>query len=120
MKRDVEHAEAGMSNSNHPLYGIVQAACEKAIERSVFFQVQAACEAAIRESLGLRDLVPRRLLTMSEAAGYLSLSVREIADMISSHEITPIRRGRRVLLDIRDLNQWISAQKADAQMQQTA
>lgn len=74
--------------------------------------IKAACQAAIKEALNISDIAPRRLMTAQEAATYLALSEREIYNMISNKELVGIRHGRRLMIDIRDLETWISLHKA--------
>jgi excisionase family DNA binding protein len=58
--------------------------------------------------------VPKRLLTIKEAAQYLSLSVYSVREMIWRGVFPYIKRegGRKYLLDIRDLDEFIDSQKA--------
>ena len=51
-------------------------------------------------------------MTVQEASVYLALSEREIYNMIANKELSGIRHGRRLMLDIRDLDHWIAAHKA--------
>jgi excisionase family DNA binding protein len=74
--------------------------------------IKSACESAIKEALNIGDLSPRRLLNVEEAAAYLSLSEREIYNMISNKDLAAVRHGRRVMVDIRDLEHWIALHKA--------
>lgn len=74
--------------------------------------IKSACEAAIKEALHISDMSPRRLLSVEETAVYLGLSEREIYNMITSRELLGVRHGRRLMLDIRDLETWISVHKA--------
>jgi excisionase family DNA binding protein len=74
--------------------------------------IKAACQAAIKEALKISDLSPRRLLNVEETAGYLSLSEREVYNMISNKYLASVRHGRRLMVDIRDLEEWISSHKA--------
>jgi|GEM_PF-832759 len=74
--------------------------------------IKAACQAAIKETLNISDIQPRRLMTAQEAAIYLALSEREIYNMISNRELFGVRHGRRLMLDIRDLEDWIATHKA--------
>ena len=75
--------------------------------------IRAACEAAVKGVLNIvTDISPRRLLSVEETATYLCLSEREIYNMLSNRELTGVRHGRRLLLDIEDLQQWIVANKA--------
>jgi excisionase family DNA binding protein len=59
-------------------------------------------------------LAPRRLLSAHEAAVYLALSEREIYNMIATKVLRGVRHGRRVMIDIRDIEQWIESKKAEA------
>ena len=52
-----------------------------------------------------------RLLDLPAAAHYLSLSYWTIRDMVSRGEIPHVRAGRRVLVDVRDLDRWIDQNK---------
>jgi len=52
-----------------------------------------------------------RLLDFRAASQYLSLSYWTIRDMVSRGEIPHVRAGRRVLIDVRDLNRWIDQNK---------
>jgi excisionase family DNA binding protein len=74
--------------------------------------IKSACQAAIQEVLHISDLSPRRLMTVQEAAVYLTLSEREIYNMIANKELAGVRHGRRTMLDIRDIDQWIAVHKA--------
>jgi excisionase family DNA binding protein len=74
--------------------------------------IQAACEAAVRRAMNISDISPRRLLTAQEAAIYLALSEREVYNMIANKDLTGVRHGRRLVVDIRDLEEWIATHKA--------
>jgi excisionase family DNA binding protein len=73
--------------------------------------IERAVEAAIRKALNLSEATNRRLMTIEEAAVYLSLSKREVYNMIATHELAAVTHGRRKMLDIVDLNQWIERNK---------
>jgi excisionase family DNA binding protein len=74
--------------------------------------IETACESAIRRVMNISDIAPRRLLTIAEAAVYLSLSEREIYNMVASKDLTEVRHGRRIMIDIRDLEAWIDKNKS--------
>jgi excisionase family DNA binding protein len=74
--------------------------------------VEAACGAAIRKALNIADIPPRRLVTIKEAATYLAISEREVHKMPANNELVGVRHGRRLMIDIRDLESWISSHKA--------
>lgn len=73
--------------------------------------VEAACGAAIRKALNISDISPRRLMTINEAATYLAISEREVYNMLANNELLGVRRGRRVMIDLRDLERWIESNK---------
>lgn len=54
----------------------------------------------------------RRLISIEEASKYLAVSTWTVRRMIWSGAIPHVRRGRRILLDLRDLDQWIEREKA--------
>jgi excisionase family DNA binding protein len=74
--------------------------------------IEAACEAAIKRAMKVSDISPRRLLTVQEAAVYLALSEREVYNMVANKELTGVRHGRRLMVDIRDLEEWVATHKA--------
>ena len=73
--------------------------------------IKTACEAAVKQALQISDVSPRRLLNVEGAAAYLSLSEREVYNMISTRDLAAVRHGRRVMLDIRDLEDWVANHK---------
>ncbi len=73
--------------------------------------IEAACEAAIKRALRPSDPANRRLLSARESAQYLSLSQREVYSMIAEHQLAGVRYGRRLMIDIRDLESWVLAHK---------
>jgi excisionase family DNA binding protein len=52
-----------------------------------------------------------RLLTVEQAAAYLSRTKASIQHMISAGRLPTVRADRRVFLDIRDLDAWIEQNK---------
>jgi excisionase family DNA binding protein len=80
-------------------------------EDPLFLKMAAACEVAVRRVMNLADTAPRRLLSARESAKYLSLSEREVYNMLASRQLRPIKHGRRLLLDLRDLEEWIAHRK---------
>ena len=66
-----------------------------------------AVEAAVRKALNVNDATNRRLFSIEEGAAYLSLSKREVYNMTTAGELPVVRHGRRKMLDILDLNEWI-------------
>jgi excisionase family DNA binding protein len=56
--------------------------------------------------------VAPRLISIPEAATHLSLSPWTIREMVWRGDLPHVRAGRRVLLDLHDLDIWIERQKA--------
>jgi excisionase family DNA binding protein len=73
--------------------------------------IETACEAAIKRVMRISDVLQRRLLTTKEAAIYLTLCEREIYNMIANRQLAPVRHGKRLMIDIRDLDEWITNHK---------
>ncbi|MCB0263813.1 MAG: helix-turn-helix domain-containing protein [Calditrichia bacterium] len=53
-----------------------------------------------------------RLLSVIEAAEYLSISRSQIYNLMHKEEIRPVKIGRRVLFDRLDLDNYINGLKA--------
>jgi excisionase family DNA binding protein len=53
----------------------------------------------------------QRLLTVAQAATYLGRSEDAIRHMVGSGKIRPVRGDRRISIDVRDLDDWIAANK---------
>ena len=54
----------------------------------------------------------KRLLTVEQSAEYLTLSMKSIHEMLTNHKLAGVKFGRKTMLDIRDLDQWIERNKA--------
>jgi excisionase family DNA binding protein len=52
-----------------------------------------------------------RLLTVDQAAAYLSRTKASVQHMISAGRLPTVRADRRVFLDVRDLDTWIEQNK---------
>jgi excisionase family DNA binding protein len=73
--------------------------------------ISEAVESSVRKALNISEATNRRLLSIEEGAVYLSLSKREIYNMIATSELPAVKHGRRTLLDIQNLNEWIERAK---------
>jgi excisionase family DNA binding protein len=73
--------------------------------------IEKAVEAGVRKALNITEATNRRLLSIEEGAVYLSLSKREVYNMIAIGELPTVTHGRRKMLDIRDVDQWIERRK---------
>jgi len=56
----------------------------------------------------------QRLLTVVEAAEYLTVSRRYLANLTAAGDIPAVRMGRAVRYDIADLDAWIEQSKRTA------
>jgi excisionase family DNA binding protein len=74
--------------------------------------IERAVEAGVRKALNMSKATNRRLFSTEESAVYLGLSRRELYNMIANKELKAVRRGRRTILDLRDLDEWIERHKA--------
>ena len=74
--------------------------------------IEQAVEAGIRKALdGVNEGRNKRLLSVEQAATYLSLSKRELYNMIANNELSAVKHGRRKMVDLRDLDAWIDSNK---------
>ncbi len=73
--------------------------------------IEQAVEAGLRKALNGSCAPGRRLLTIKEAAVYLALSQREVYNMIANRQLRAVAHGRRKMLDIQDVNDWIDLNK---------
>ena len=55
--------------------------------------------------------LPRRLCSLADAARYLAVSDWTVRQMIWRGDLPHIKTGKRVLLDLRDLDGWIEREK---------
>jgi excisionase family DNA binding protein len=49
----------------------------------------------------------KRLYSVKEAASYLGRSVTALREMIWAGKLPYIKDGRRILLDVQDMDEWI-------------
>ncbi len=53
----------------------------------------------------------KRLYSIKDAADYLGRTVWAVREMLWAGKLPYIRDGKRILLDIRDMDAWIEASK---------
>jgi excisionase family DNA binding protein len=58
-----------------------------------------------------KEKVAKRLYSIAEASEYLGRSVCAVREMIWAGKIPFIKDGRRIFLDIRDMEDWIEKSK---------
>lgn len=55
--------------------------------------------------------LPRRLCSLADAARYLAVSDWTVRQMVWRGDLPHIKTGKRILLDLRDLDGWIDREK---------
>lgn len=55
--------------------------------------------------------LPVRLLSLRDAAAYLSLSYWTLRKLVRSGELPSVRVGRRILVDREDIDAWVTEHK---------
>ncbi len=58
-----------------------------------------------------RPSLPRRLCTIEAASDYLALSTWTIREIIGRGDLPHLRQGRRIMIDVQDLDAWIERKK---------
>jgi len=61
--------------------------------------------------MGKAERPRKRLYAIADAAEYLGRTPWAIREMIWKGKLPAVRDGRRILLDIEDLDRWIEAHK---------
>jgi len=57
------------------------------------------------------ERLPKRLFSIPEASFYLGRSVCALREMLWAGKLPYIKDGRRILLDIRDMDSWVEKNK---------
>jgi len=75
--------------------------------------IEAAVETALAKAIAMNGaaILGRRLMSCKEAGEYLNISAREILNMIARRQLPGVSHGRRRMVDIRDLDEWIERNK---------
>jgi excisionase family DNA binding protein len=55
--------------------------------------------------------IPKRLYSIKEGALYLGRSVWALREMLWAGKMPYVKDGKRILLDIQDMNEWIDRSK---------
>jgi len=58
-----------------------------------------------------KPALPRRLCSLADAACYLGVSDWTVRQMVWRGDLPHIKNGKRILLDLRDLEGWIEREK---------
>jgi excisionase family DNA binding protein len=77
--------------------------------------VAAKLRDTLRDSSGSTSVAPR-LLTVDQAAVYLGRSKEAVQHMVAARKLPVVRDGRRVFLDVRELDKWINQNSAAAEV----
>jgi excisionase family DNA binding protein len=57
------------------------------------------------------ERLPKRLYSIKEASFYLGRSICALREMLWAGKLPYIKDGRRILLDIHDMNSWVDKNK---------
>ena len=57
------------------------------------------------------DVINKRLYSIKEASFYLGRSIWAIREMVWAGKLPYVKDGRRILLDIHDMESWIEKNK---------
>jgi len=58
-----------------------------------------------------KTIIPKRLYNIDEAAIYLGRTANAVRQMIWDGKIPVVRDNKRILLDIKDMDEWIEQNK---------
>ena len=81
-------------------------------------QISTLIQTMVAEAVTAQLAPPRpaeRLYSTKRAAKYLSLSTRTVQNMVANGELRQVSAGRRVLIDVEDLDRWIENAKRQQQ-----
>jgi excisionase family DNA binding protein len=67
---------------------------------------------AVRTESNANPTTTRRLPTIEQSSEYLALSKRSIHELLANCQLPGVKYGRKTMIDIRDLDQWIERNKA--------
>lgn len=56
-------------------------------------------------------LLPKRLYSIKEGAFYLGRSIWAVREMLWAGKMPYVKDGKRILIDINDMNEWIDRSK---------
>jgi excisionase family DNA binding protein len=64
-----------------------------------------------KRTAGPGPALSRRLVSLAEASEYLAVSDWSVRAMVWRGDLPHVRRGKRILLDLKDLDSWIDREK---------
>ena len=67
---------------------------------------------AVKKAQGITNPLPKRLYTLSEAAHYLGRTLWSMRELIWAGKIPIVRDGKRIFIDIVDLEAWVQKNKS--------
>jgi len=63
---------------------------------------------AVKKAQGIANPLPKRLFTLKEAAHYLGRTLWSMRELIWKGSIPVVRDGKRIFLDIQDLEAYVT------------
>lgn len=58
-----------------------------------------------------KNPIPKRLYTLKDSSGYLSLGLHGVRNLVWSGQIPVVRIGRKMFIDLDDLQKFVSQNK---------
>ena len=65
----------------------------------------------VKKAQGIRNPLPKRLYTLSEAAHYLGRTLWSMRELVWKGSIPIVREGKRIFVDVTDLEAYVSKNK---------
>jgi excisionase family DNA binding protein len=65
----------------------------------------------VKKAQGIYNPLPKRLYTLNEAAHYLGRTLWSMRELIWKGSIPIVREGKRIFIDINDLNLYVTKHK---------
>ena len=65
----------------------------------------------VRKGTRIVNPIPKRLYTLKEAAIYLGRGLHGVRDMVWNGEVPIVRSGRKMFIDIKDLEEYVTRNK---------
>jgi excisionase family DNA binding protein len=66
---------------------------------------------AVKTGTRICNPIPKRLFTLKEAAHYLGRGLYGVRDMVWKGKLPVVRDGRKMFVDLKDLDAWIERNK---------
>ena len=76
-------------------------------------EINSVKNQVVKPARGIRYPLPKRLYSLPEAAHYLGRTLWSMRELIWKGSIPIVREGKRIFIDINDLNSYIERNKTN-------